>query len=117
VKWAIFCAIFSICPLLRATPYLQPVSDLKTPSTAEAALGKELAGVGQDWWLKNRGLLAEESPRVAGYFYAFRSIKGFADRGDRIWEVRMIYLFTQCPTGVLWINEKTKAVMGLGVPR
>jgi hypothetical protein len=117
MKRAIWCTILLICPLLRAAPYGQQIPDLKIPTPAEATIGKELAQVGETWWLKNRGLLAEESPRTAGYFYAFRSIRGFANRGDRIWEVRMIYLGTRCPTGVLWVNEKTKQVLGLGLPQ
>jgi hypothetical protein len=105
----------ALCAILSAEPVLQPIPDLKPPSAGDLATKKRIESIGTEWWLKNRGLLAEESPRVAGYFYVFRSIKGFADRGDRVWEIRMIYLGTQCPTGVLWINEKSGKILGLGL--
>ena len=104
----------AFCTFLDAETIGQPIPDLKAPLPADAARVKQVENIGTLWWLKNRGLLAEESPRVVGYFSVFRPIKGFADRGDIVWEVRILYIGSQ-PTGILWVNEKNQKVIGLGL--
>jgi hypothetical protein len=99
---------------LHAEPLGQPIPDLKAPLIADAARTKKIEHIGIRWLLKNRGLLAEESASVKGYFSVARPIKGFADRNDVVWEVRIDYIEGQ-PTGILWINEKTQKVIALGL--
>jgi hypothetical protein len=74
----------------------------------------EIGEIGLAWWVKNRGLLAEESLRVAGSFAVVRPMGQFAGRGDRVWEVRIIHLRTGGPTGILWIHDQTEQVLALG---
>jgi hypothetical protein len=93
---------------------LTPVPDLESPSANDQTRVSEIREIGFRWWFKNRGLLAEESFRVAGYFSVTRPIAEFAARGDRVWEVRVVHLHTGGPSGVLWINDKTERVIGLG---
>ena len=94
---------------------LKPIPDLKKPTDSDAQRVSEITKIGQDWWLRHRGLLAEESFRIVGYFTVARSTKDFADVKDTVWEIRVIYLHTHVPTGVLWINERTKKVIALGI--
>jgi hypothetical protein len=93
---------------------LQPLPDLKTPAASDKERLSKIHDIATAWWLKNRGLLAEESIRVAGYFSIVRPIEDFAKRDDRVWEVRVIYSHSS-PTGILWVNDKTGKVLGLGV--
>lgn len=93
---------------------LTPVPDLKSPAASDEKRTSEIRKIGLEWWLKNRGLLAEESFKVAGYFSVVRPIAQFAARDDRVWEVRILYLHTGGPTGILWINDKTEKVIALG---
>jgi hypothetical protein len=79
---------------------------------AELAEARERA---TEFWFKAQGILAEESIRPERAFKAVRAIEGFAERDDRIWEVRVVYLTGQT-TGLLWINARTKRVQALGVP-
>jgi hypothetical protein len=94
---------------------LKPKPDLTAPSTGDEKRVAEIREVGTRWWMQSRGLLAEESVRVVGYFRVIRPIPQFAERDDRVWEVRIIHL-EGAPTGVLWINDKTQKVMALGLP-
>jgi hypothetical protein len=104
-----------LCISLPAEPLgAPPISGLQTPSVLDASRAKRLESIGLDWWMHNRGLLAEESLKIAGYFSVVRPIKGFANRDDIVWEIRIIHL-DGSPTGILWINEKTRKVIGLGV--
>ncbi len=93
---------------------LTPVPDLKSPSASDHKRVSEIREIGFKWWFKYRGLLAEESFRIVGYFSVTRPIAGFAARDDRVWEVRVVHLHTGGPSGVLWINDKTERVIGLG---
>ena len=110
----ISCAILLFSSFSWADPVLRPTPDIKAPSNSDADSVKVIQEIGTKWWLKNRGMLAEESLSVKGYFSIGRPIKDFADRGDTVWEVRVLYIEGQ-PTGVLWINEKNQKVIGLGL--
>ena len=94
---------------------LRPLPDLKSPAPNEEKRISEIEKIGLAWWLKNRGLAAEEALSVAGYFSVARPIAEFAARDDRVWEVRVIHLHTGGPSGILWINDRTGNVIGLGV--
>ena len=94
---------------------LMPVPGLKAPAASDAKRVSEIREIGLDWWLKNRGVLAEESFKVVGYFFVARPIAKFANRNDRLWEVRVLHLHTGAPTGIMWINDKTEEVIALGV--
>jgi hypothetical protein len=94
---------------------LTPTPDLNPPSAGEEKRAMEIREVALRWWFKHRGLLAEESVRVAGYFQVARPISGFAARDDRVWEVRVVHLHSGGPSGVLWIHDKTERVIGLGL--
>ncbi len=93
---------------------LTPVPDLKSPAASDEKRISEIRKISLEWWLKHRGLLAEESFRVAGYFSVARPIAKFAARDDRVWEVRVLHLHTGGPTGIVWINDKTEKVIALG---
>jgi hypothetical protein len=94
---------------------LAPAPDLRSPAASEGKRVSEITKIGLAWWVKNRGLLAEESLKVAGFFFVVRPIAQFAARDDRIWEVRIVHLHTRGPIGILWINDKTEKVIALGV--
>jgi len=105
-----------LCVSLHAEPTgTPPVTGLQPPSILDASHAQKLKIIGLRWWMHNRGLLKEESQEIAGYFSVVRPIKGFADRGDIVWEIRMLHLDDATPDGILWINEKTQKVIGLGV--
>jgi hypothetical protein len=89
-------------------------SGLNSPKSVNAATEKGIEQIAIQWWLVHRGLLADESLIIAGNFSVSRPIKGFADSGDVVWEVRAIRSFKRL-TGVLWINEKTGKVTALGI--
>lgn len=93
---------------------LKPVPDLKSPAASDEKRVSEIREISLKWWLKNRGVLAEESLHVAGYFSVARPITKFAARDDRVWEVRVLHLHTGVPTGIVWINDKTEKVIALG---
>ncbi len=93
---------------------LTPMPDLKAPESAEDQSVAAVRDFAVGWWMRNQGLLAEESFRVAGHFQVVRPIPGFAARDDRVWEVRVIHMHTGGPSGILWINDKTKKVIALG---
>jgi hypothetical protein len=112
--WQSLWIVLVLCTCLHAEPIGQPIPDLKAPSSSEVPRAEKMRSIGTEWWLKNRGLLAEESLKVAGYFCVVRPIPGLADRGDIVWEIRVIHL-EGSPTGILWINEKTQKVIGLGI--
>jgi hypothetical protein len=112
--WHISCAILLLCTFSWAEPVLQPILDLKAPSISDADRVKVIHDIGDEWWFRNRGRLAEERLSVKGYFSVVRPIKDFADRGDTVWEVRILHSLGP-PTGVLWINEKNQKVIGLGL--
>lgn len=94
---------------------LTPLPDLRSAAAGDEKRVSEIAKISLAWWLKNRGVLAEESFKVAGYFSVARPIAKFAARDDRVWEVRVVHLHTGGPTGIVWINDKTDAVIALGV--
>jgi hypothetical protein len=91
--------------------------DLKSPAASDEKRVSEIREISLAWWLKNRGLLAEESFKVAGYFSVARPIANFAIRDDRVWEVRVLHIHTGGPTGIIWINDKTEKVIALGVEK
>jgi hypothetical protein len=94
---------------------LKPLADLKAVTAVDKERSAQVEDLALKWWMKNRGMLAEESLTVAGYFSVVRPIANFAERNDRIWEVRVIHMHAGGPTGVLWVNDRTGSVMGLGV--
>lgn len=106
--------LFLLLGIVANAAELTPVPDLKSPSANDQKRVSEIREIAFKWWFKNRGLLAEESFRVAGYFSVTRPIAEFAARDDRVWEVRVVHLHTGGPSGVLWINDKTERVIGLG---
>jgi hypothetical protein len=102
--------------LMGAAAVLKPGPDLKSPSADDEKRVTEMRELALRWWFTNRGMLAEESVRVAGYFQVARPIADFAARDDRVWEVRVVHLHSGGPSGVLWINDRTEKVIALGVP-
>jgi hypothetical protein len=90
------------------------VPDLISPAAGDEKRISEIGKIGVAWWVGNRGRLAEESFRVAGYFAVARPIAQFAIRDDRVWEVRVLHLHSGAPTGILWINDRTEKVIALG---
>lgn len=93
---------------------LEPLPDLKSPTAKDKERVSQINQIGTQWWLKHRGLLAEESLRVVGYFSVARPIADFANKNDRVWEVRIVYMYTGVPAGILWVNDKNGQVIGLG---
>jgi hypothetical protein len=106
--------LFALLGVVVQAAQLTQLPDLKSPAASEEKRVSEIREIGLSWWLKNRGLLAEESFKVAGYFSVARPIADFAARDDRVWEVRVLHLHTRGPTGILWINDKTEKVIALG---
>jgi hypothetical protein len=92
-------------PVVHAAE-LMPASDLMPPAASDGRRVAEIREVGLAWWVKNRGLLAEESPRVAGSFAVVRPMGQFAGRDDRVREVRIIQLQAGGPTGILWSHTR-----------
>lgn len=88
--------------------------DLRPPTPADEKRVAEVREIGLQWWFKHRGLLAEESFKVAGYFVTARPVAQFSARDDRVWEVRVLHLHTGGPSGVLWINDSTGKVIAMG---
>ncbi len=107
--------VFLLLGISTNAAEMRALPDLKSPAASEEKRASEIEKIGVEWWLKNRGLLAEEALRVAGYFSAARPIAEFAARDDRVWEVRVIYLHTGGPSGILWINDRTGKVIALGI--
>ncbi len=112
--WCIAFAILLLCTFLRAEPMGHPIHDLEAPLSSDAGRVRHVEDIGIGWWLKNRGLLAEETVKVKGYFSVVRPIKGFANQNDIVWEVRIAIMGVR-PTGILWVNENNEKVMGLGL--
>ncbi len=106
--------LFLLLGVVVQAAELTPSPDLKSPGASDEKRESEITKICLEWWLKNRGLLAEESFKVAGYFSVARPIAKFAARDDRVWEVRVLHLHTGGPTGILWINDKTEKVIALG---
>jgi hypothetical protein len=99
-----------LCPIVAlAQTQLKPIPDLKPASEYTKDKIEEIGRLAYHHWQ----FLAEEAPRVSGSFKTIRPIQGFSEKGDLIWEVRIIHL-TQVPTGILWINDRTKDVLVLG---
>ena len=106
--------LFLLLGVVVQAAELTPVPDLKSPAASDEKRIAEVRKISLAWWLKNRGLLAEESFKVAGYFSVTRPIAQFAARDDRVWEVRVLHLHTGGPTGIVWVNDKTEKVIALG---
>ncbi len=107
----------SVCLLLGVCAHaaeVMPAPDLEAPAASDEKRVSEIKTIGLQWWVRNRGLLAEESLEVAGYFSVARPIASFAARDDRVWEVRVRHLHTRGPTGIVWINDTTEKVIALG---
>jgi hypothetical protein len=107
--------LFLLLGIATNAAEMRALPDLKSPAANEEKRVSQIEKIGLEWWLKNRGLTAEEALRVAGYFSVARPIAEFAARDDRVWEVRVIHLHTGGPSGILWINDRTGKVIGLGV--
>ncbi|WP_255989255.1 hypothetical protein [Chitinolyticbacter albus] len=80
-------------------------SSIPSPSTAEDLATR--------YWFSNHGLLAEEGLRVSGLFRIGRDIKGFAAKGEWVWEVRVTHLGFSLD-GVIWINAHSKKIHAFG---
>lgn len=93
---------------------LKPLPDLQPPAGVDQKQLARIEDLGREWWQKNRGLLAEESLKLAGYFSVARPLANFAERNDRVWEIRVVHMHSGGPTGILWVNEKSGQVVGLG---
>jgi hypothetical protein len=107
--------LFLLLGIATNAAEMRALPDLKSPAANEENRVSQIEKIGLEWWLKNRRLTAEEALRVAGYFSVARPIAEFAARDDRVWEVRVIHLHTGGPSGILWINDRTGKVIGLGV--
>jgi hypothetical protein len=107
--------LFLLLGIATNAAEMRALPDLKSPAANEEKRVSQIKKIGLEWWLKNRGLAAEEALRVAGYFSVPRPIAEFGARDDRVWEVRVIHLHTGGPSGILWINDRTGKVIGLGV--
>lgn len=106
--------LFLLLGVVVQAAELTPAPDLKSPAASDEKRVSEIRKISLEWWLRNRGVLAEESFKVAGYFSVARPIAKFAARDDRVWEVRVLHLHTGGPTGIVWINDKTEEVIALG---
>lgn len=95
--------------LAQPLPELKAIPDLKPASEYPKEQIEQVAKLAFRHWQ----FLAEESPNVAGSYKTARAIPGFSQKGDLIWEVRIIHL-VQAPTGILWINDRTKEALVLG---
>jgi len=91
---------------------IKPIPDLKPVSDYPSEKIDEISRMA----LKHWPFLAEESPKVAGTFRTVRAIPDFSQKGDLIWEVRIVHM-SQAPSGILWINDRTKGVLVLGDPK
>ena len=67
-----------------------------------------------EFWLLERGLLAEERIEITREFSAPRAIVGFAETGDRIVEIHILHI-SGAPSGILWLHEKSGAIQSLGL--
>jgi hypothetical protein len=88
--------------------------DLRPPMPQDGKRVIEVRDIGVQWWFENRGILAEESLKVAGYFITARPLAEFSARDDRVWEVRVLHLHTGGPSGVLWVNDSNGKVIAMG---
>lgn len=112
-KFILIATIFTFISSIKAAdktlstdiPGLQPATNLSQPKI------KEIHQIVFSHW----PLLAEEAPKIAGSFKTVRPIPEFSDRGDLIWEVRIIHL-VNTPSGIIWINDRTKKCIVLGAP-
>jgi len=111
---SLFAISLMLVGLLSQAAELTSAPDLKAPVPTEKKAVLEVRNIALGWWARNQGLMAEESFRVAGHFQVARPIPKFAARDDRVWEVRVIHLHTGGPSGILWINDRTKQVIALG---
>jgi hypothetical protein len=100
---------------LSRRPATEDLPGLKSPANSNLKQLDEIKKIGLEWWFQNRGLMAEESARIAGCFSVVRPIKNFAARDDVVWEVRIVHFLGGSLTGILWINERTQQVIALGI--
>ena len=105
--------------MLAGCAHEPPVQVLDlNPSTLplQKAEMAEASNLATEYWFKHRGgVLAEESFPPQCAFYLAVPIEGFADEGDRIWEVSVMHI-TGIRTGLLWINSRTKKIIAFGPP-
>ena len=88
---------------------IKSIPDLRPASDYPAEKIDEISRMTFHHW----PFLAEEAPKVAGTFKTMRAIPNFSQRGDLIWEVRIIHMLNT-PSGILWINDRTKEVIVFG---
>ena len=104
-----------LCSFLHADPLPSPVTGLVTPASSDGPRAKSMESIGFEWWHHHRGFEdREQMPHAEGYFTVIRPMKGFAQAGDVVWELRVI-LGPFALSGILWINERTHQVIALGV--
>ena len=108
----VFLLIVSTAVCGESKSQIKSIPDLRPASDYPAEKIDEISRLAFRHWQ----FLAEESAKVVGTFKTIRSIPSFSQSGDLIWEVRIIHL-TQIPTGVLWVNDRTKDVIVLGNPK
>lgn len=65
------------------------------------------------YWVREQGLLAEESTHVSGLYRIGRDIPGLATRGQWVWEVRVLH-FDGGIDGLIWINAHSKEMQSWG---
>jgi hypothetical protein len=80
-------------------------SSVPTPAVAEYLATQR--------WLRDPGLLAQESLVVTGLFFTGREIKGLASGGQWVWEVRVLHMGGQVD-GVIWVNAHTRQALVMG---
>jgi hypothetical protein len=101
-----YLAILEMSPEKRSESF-------STLLTSAVPSRNEALSLTQKYWFRNHGLLAEESFAVTGLYRIGREIKGFAARGDWVWEVRVLHLNLSVD-GVLWVNAQSKKVIVFG---
>ena len=91
----------------------RPPFELKGATVSTEARAKEIAGVE---YFKNHGWLAEESSHVTGIVTLGIDLPEFANKGDQIWEVRVMKLLEGELRAVIWVHAKTEKVKFLVAP-
>jgi len=100
----------TIC-LLASTVVAVDLKLLVSPEGAKIDTDQKAKTVATQSGIKNRvfDLKAEESPCAVFLFKTGFLVKGFAERGDRIWQVHFTD-FGKAVTRIAWVNAETGVV-------